>query len=175
MTCSGARACSDAHWVAVLSYHKVGEPSPGAWKTWWFNYDYALGFIAGWGVHPLDIAYWGHPAMMKGPMSIEGKVIIAIPEIAENGNTVPITISVNSPMTDVDHVKAIHIIATANPNAYVAGFRFTPLSGKASVSTRIRLASTQEVISVAELGDGKFLIGRRQVKVTIGGCGGDTP
>jgi predicted dehydrogenase len=49
---------------------------PGAWKTWWFNYDYALGFIAGWGVHPLDIAYWGHPAMMKGPMSIEGKVQI---------------------------------------------------------------------------------------------------
>jgi predicted dehydrogenase len=49
---------------------------PGAWKTWWFSYDYALGFIAGWGVHPLDIAYWGHPSMMKGPMSIEGKVII---------------------------------------------------------------------------------------------------
>jgi predicted dehydrogenase len=49
---------------------------PGAWKTWWHNYDYALGFIAGWGVHPLDIAYWGHPAMMKGPMSVEGKVQI---------------------------------------------------------------------------------------------------
>jgi predicted dehydrogenase len=49
---------------------------PGAWKTWWFNYDYALGFIAGWGVHPLDIAYWGHPAMMDKPMDIEGKAII---------------------------------------------------------------------------------------------------
>jgi predicted dehydrogenase len=49
---------------------------PGAWKTWWFNYDYALGFIAGWGVHPLDIAYWGHPSMMKGPMTVEGKVTI---------------------------------------------------------------------------------------------------
>jgi glucose-fructose oxidoreductase len=49
---------------------------PGAWKTWWFNYDYALGFIAGWGVHPLDIAYWGHPNMMKGTMDIEGKVLI---------------------------------------------------------------------------------------------------
>jgi predicted dehydrogenase len=49
---------------------------PGAWKTWWFNYDYALGFIAGWGVHPLDIAYWGHPAMMDKPMEIEGKAII---------------------------------------------------------------------------------------------------
>ena len=102
---------------------------------------------------------------------IEGKIAIEIPEIAENGNTVPISISVDNPMTDVDYVKAIHIIATANPNAYVAGFRFTPLSGKASISTRIRLASTQE-ISVAELSDGKSLIGRRHVKVTIGGFGG---
>ena len=50
--------------------------APGAWKTWWFNYDYALGFIAGWGVHPLDIAYWGHPAMLNGPLTVEGKVII---------------------------------------------------------------------------------------------------
>jgi predicted dehydrogenase len=49
---------------------------PGSWKTWWFNYDYALGFIAGWGVHPLDIAYWGHPEMMSGPVEIEGRAII---------------------------------------------------------------------------------------------------
>ncbi|MBN2505273.1 MAG: Gfo/Idh/MocA family oxidoreductase [Verrucomicrobia bacterium] len=49
---------------------------PGGWKTWWFNYDYALGFIAGWGVHPLDIAYWGHPAMMEGPLEVEGKAVI---------------------------------------------------------------------------------------------------
>jgi glucose-fructose oxidoreductase len=48
---------------------------PNSWKTWWYNYDYALGFIAGWGVHPLDIAYWGHPGMMKGPVTIEGKGI----------------------------------------------------------------------------------------------------
>ena len=50
--------------------------APGAWKTWWHNYDYALGFIAGWGVHPLDIAYWGHPTMMDGPLEIEGKAVI---------------------------------------------------------------------------------------------------
>ena len=48
----------------------------GAWKTWWFNYDYALGFIAGWGVHPLDIAYWGHPGMMKGVLRVEGPGLI---------------------------------------------------------------------------------------------------
>jgi len=48
------------------------EPAPGVWKTWWFNYDYALGFIAGWGVHPLDIAYWGYPQMMEEPFAVEG-------------------------------------------------------------------------------------------------------
>jgi predicted dehydrogenase len=51
------------------------EP-PATWKTWWFNYDYALGFIAGWGVHPLDIAYWGHPSMMKAPLEVTGQAII---------------------------------------------------------------------------------------------------
>jgi glucose-fructose oxidoreductase len=48
---------------------------PGTWKTWWYNYDYAIGFIAGWGVHPLDIAYWGYPEMMKRPLEVEGKAI----------------------------------------------------------------------------------------------------
>ncbi|HNU99613.1 MAG: Gfo/Idh/MocA family oxidoreductase [Verrucomicrobia bacterium] len=52
-----------------------GDPAD-TWKTWWFNYDYALGFIAGWGVHPLDIAYWGHPAMMRGKVGVEGKGVI---------------------------------------------------------------------------------------------------
>ncbi len=50
----------------------------GAWKTWWFNYDYALGFIAGWGVHPLDIAYWGHPDLLKGPLTVEGQGVFPL-------------------------------------------------------------------------------------------------
>jgi sulfur-oxidizing protein SoxY len=103
---------------------------------------------------------------------IEGKVLLELPEIAENGNTVPLTVSVDSPMTATDYVKAIHVLATENPQPGVATFRFTPLSGKASAASRMRLARTQEVIGLAELNDGKFLIGRRTVKVTIGGCGG---
>lgn len=103
---------------------------------------------------------------------IEGKLVIDLPEIAENGNTVPFTISADSPMTDKDHVKALHIISTANPQPGVATFRLTPLSGKASVSSRMRLARTQDVIGVAELSDGRFLTAKRNVKVTIGGCGG---
>lgn len=103
---------------------------------------------------------------------VEGKVTIDMPEIAENGNTVPFTVSVDSPMTEKDYVKAIHVISTANPAPAVGTFRFTPLSGKASVASRMRLARTQDIIGVAELSDGKFVMARRPVKVTIGGCGG---
>lgn len=103
---------------------------------------------------------------------IEGKLLLEMPDIAENGNTVPFTVTIESPMTSQDYVKSIYIVATANPQADVAVFRLTPLSGKAAVSSRMRLARTQDIISVAELSDGKFLINKRNVKVTIGGCGG---
>ena len=102
----------------------------------------------------------------------EGKVAIDMAEIAENGNTVPIALSVESPMTDKDYVKAIYIISTANPRPEVATFRFTPASGAAKAESRMRLIGTQDVIAIAELSDGKFLMGRRPVKVTVGGCGG---
>jgi sulfur-oxidizing protein SoxY len=102
----------------------------------------------------------------------DGKLLLELPEIAENGNTVPFTISVESPMTEKEHVKAIHIIATANPQPGVATFRLSPLSGKATVAGRMRLARTQDVIGIAELSDGRFLMAKRPVKVTIGGCGG---
>ena len=103
---------------------------------------------------------------------IDGKLTLDLPEIAENGNTVPFTINIDSPMTDKDYVKAVHLIATGNPQPGVATFRFTPQSGKAVVASRMRLARTQDVIALAELSDGKFLQAKRSVKVTIGGCGG---
>jgi sulfur-oxidizing protein SoxY len=97
---------------------------------------------------------------------------IELPEIAENGNMVPFTIGVDGAMTEKEHVKAIHVIATGNPQPSVATFRFTPLSGRATVASRMRLARTQDVIGLAEMSDGRFLMTRRPVKVTIGGCGG---
>jgi sulfur-oxidizing protein SoxY len=103
---------------------------------------------------------------------IEGKLLLDTPEIAENGNTVPFTVTVESPMSEQDHVKAVHIIATANPQPGVATFRFSPLSGKAAVAGRMRLARTQDVVGIAELSDGRFLMSKRNIKVTIGGCGG---
>jgi len=102
----------------------------------------------------------------------ESGITLEIPEIAENGNTVPFTLSVDSPMTEASHVKTVHVFAAGNPQVGVASYSFTPASGKASVSSRMRLARTQDVVVVAALSDGKFLLGKRNVKVTIGGCGG---
>lgn len=100
------------------------------------------------------------------------KMEIELPEIAENGNTVPYSITIASPMTPADHVKAIHVLASANPLANVASFHLTPMSGKAVVASRMRLARTQEITILAALSTNKFIVARRTVKVTIGGCGG---
>jgi sulfur-oxidizing protein SoxY len=105
------------------------------------------------------------------PMA-EGRVKIDIPQIAENGLVVPLNIDVESPMTEADHVKAVHVFADGNPLPQVLSYQFTPASGKASASTRIRLAQTQNVICVAEMSDGKLFTAKANVKVTIGGCGG---
>jgi sulfur-oxidizing protein SoxY len=99
-----------------------------------------------------------------------GKVRIAAPEIAENGNSVPLTVTVDSPMTPTDYVRAIHIIADRNPQPGVASFLLTPDNGKAEVQLRMRLAESQTVIVVAELNDGSAWTATREVKVTLGGC-----
>jgi sulfur-oxidizing protein SoxY len=103
---------------------------------------------------------------------VESGIKLDVPEIAENGNTVPFAVSVDSPMTDADYVKAIHLISTGNPVPDIASYRFSPGAGQANIASRMRLAKTQDIIAVAELSNGKFLLGKRTVKVTIGGCGG---
>lgn len=107
-----------------------------------------------------------------GAAATEGKVKIDMPELAENGNLVPFTISAESAMTDADHVKSIYVFATANPVPDVALARFTPMSGKAEFVSRMRMAKTQDVLAVAVMSDGKAYMSKTQVKVTIGGCGG---
>lgn len=102
----------------------------------------------------------------------KGRINLILPEIAENGSMVPMEVEVDSPMTESDHVKAVHVFAEGNPNPDVATFRFTPASGRASASTRIRLAQTQDIVAVAEMSDGSLYSARQEVKVTIGGCGG---
>ena len=101
-----------------------------------------------------------------------GRITMELPQIAENGNTVPMGFEIESPMTDGDYVKVVHVFADKNPNPYVATFRFTPESGMAKVSTRMRLLKSQNVIAVAEMSDGSIYMAKTPVKVTIGGCGG---
>lgn len=101
----------------------------------------------------------------------EGRVTLDVPQISENGLVVPIGVEVESPMTDADHVRALHLFAVDNPVPHVGTFRFTPANGRAVMTTRIRLAQTQDVVAVAEMSDGALFTAKAQVKVTIGGCG----
>ncbi len=107
-----------------------------------------------------------------GKTPVEGRVKIDVPEIAENGNTVPMTIAVDSPMTEQSHVTQVLVLADGNPRSGVATFHFSPASGVAEANTRVRLASTQNIVAVAKMNDGSFFMASKEVKVTIGGCGG---
>ena len=111
-----------------------------------------------------------YQALVAGTKPIEGKIAVELPEIAENGNFVPLTISVDSPMTDDDHVKAIHVLSTANPLAKIATFHLSPANGLAKIQSRIRLAKTQDVVVLAQMSTGALAIATQTVKVTIGGC-----
>ncbi|WP_298427621.1 thiosulfate oxidation carrier protein SoxY [Rhodoblastus sp.] len=102
----------------------------------------------------------------------QGAVTLDLPEIAENGNSVPLTVKVASPMTDQSYVSQIIIVAEANPTPTAATFTLTPMSGKAEVSARIRLAQTQTVTAIAKMNDGSIQMDKKTIKVTAGGCGG---
>ncbi|NND91390.1 MAG: thiosulfate oxidation carrier protein SoxY [Granulosicoccus sp.] len=102
----------------------------------------------------------------------EGVITLNTPEIAENGNSVPVSVSVESPMTEDDYVESVMILAEGNPSAQVATFHFTPASGEAVASTRMRLAKTQNVLAVAKMSNGDVFSATNNIKVTIGGCGG---
>jgi sulfur-oxidizing protein SoxY len=107
-----------------------------------------------------------------GKTAEKGKISIELPEIAENGNTVPLSVTVDSTMTADDYVSDVMVVSEGNPNPGVVTFHFTPQSGKAEASTRIRLAATQNIVVVAKTSKGAYFTGQKLVKVTIGGCGG---
>ena len=100
-----------------------------------------------------------------GAAMADAGVDLTAPEIAENGNTVPVTVSAAG-------ATAIMVLATGNPTPGVATFNFGPLAAAQAASTRIRLAGTQDVVAIAKLADGTFAKASKTVKVTIGGCGG---
>jgi sulfur-oxidizing protein SoxY len=95
-----------------------------------------------------------------------------IPLIAENGAVVPITVEVQSPMTPTNYVKTIYVISDKNRRPMNARFSLTPEMGVAFIGTNLRLGETTEVRAIAEMSDGTLLMAKREVKVTVGGCGG---
>ena len=109
-------------------------------------------------------------AVTLGARPEPGGVEIDIPQLAENGNSVPLAVRVPSPMTVADHVNSIHVFAERNPRAQVAVFRFGPGSGRAEIATRVRLASTQRVTVLAALSGGRFRIAHADVHVTAAAC-----
>jgi len=99
-----------------------------------------------------------------------GKIKLSIPPLVENGNAVAITVSVDSPMTAAEHVKSIHVFTEKNPQPNVISAKLGPRAGKAEVSTRIRLADTQQVVAICELSDGSFWSDKVDVILTLSAC-----
>lgn len=99
-----------------------------------------------------------------------GKVKLDVPPLVENGNTVPVTVSVNHPMAPEDHVTSIHVLNEKNPQPNIANFQLGPHSGRAQVSTRIRLADSQRIVAIARLSDGSFWSASVDVVVTLAAC-----
>jgi sulfur-oxidizing protein SoxY len=99
-----------------------------------------------------------------------GRVKLDVPPLVENGNTVPMTVSVTSPMTADDHVRSIHVFNEKNPQPNVGNFYLGPHAGRAQISTRIRLADSQKIVAIARLSDGSFWSTTVDVVVTLAAC-----
>jgi sulfur-oxidizing protein SoxY len=99
-----------------------------------------------------------------------GRVKLDVPPLVENGNTVPMTVSVTSPMTAEDHVKSIHVFVEKNPQPNGGNFVLGPRAGRAQVSTRIRLADSQKIVAIAKMSDGSFWSTTVDVVVTLAAC-----
>jgi sulfur-oxidizing protein SoxY len=135
------------------------------------------GFAAGAGILSLSAARATPQAMQDAIRKIvgeaalrPGKVTLDVPPLVENGNTVPLTVSVDSPMTAADHVRAIHIVNEKNPQPHVISVTLGPRAGRASLSARIKLADSQQVMALAEMSDGSFWSGSADVIVTLAAC-----
>jgi sulfur-oxidizing protein SoxY len=108
--------------------------------------------------------------VIGSPTVTPGRVTLDLPPLIENGNAVPLTVSVTSPMTGADHVRAIHVFTQKNPQPNVASFHLGPRAGRAKVATRVRLADSQMVIAICELSDGTFWSDSADIVVTLAAC-----
>ena len=108
--------------------------------------------------------------VVKGAPIRDGKVTLDLPPLVENGNTVPMVVTVESPMTEADHVRAIHVFNEKNPQPHVLDARLGPQNGKAFLATRIKLADAQKVVAIAEMSDGTYWRASADVIVTLAAC-----
>ena len=102
---------------------------------------------------------------------VRARVTLKLPVLAESGNVVPVTVSVDSPMSEVDHVTEIHLFAEKNRLPRILSVNIGPWNGKAEVQSRIRLADSQQVLAVAVMNDGALFSDAKQVEVTYSSCG----
>ncbi|MGH6740482.1 MAG: SoxY-related AACIE arm protein, partial [Bradyrhizobium sp.] len=108
--------------------------------------------------------------LTHGTVVRTGKVKLDVPPLVENGNTVPMTVSVSSPMTPDDYVKSIHVFNEKNPQPNIGNFYLGPRAGRAQISTRIRLADSQKIVAIARLSDDSFWSASIDVVVTLAAC-----
>jgi sulfur-oxidizing protein SoxY len=138
----------------------------------------ALAGAAGIGLSLTPVPASATPASMRAaikkvvgeaPLN-KGKLKIDLPPLIENGNAVPLVLTCDSPMTAEDHVKAMHVFTEKNPQPNVISIQLGPRAGRASVSTRIRLADSQKVVAIAQMSDGSFWSEEIEVVVTLAAC-----
>lgn len=115
----------------------------------------------------IDPLIW---SVTKGRQMERGRVRLELPQLADNGNSVAVKVSVASPMTEADHVKAIHLISEKNPVREMASFYIGPRAGRAEIVSRVRLAGSQEVLAIAALSDGSFWYDIAEIVVTLSAC-----
>ena len=134
----------------------------------------AAGVAASW---PVGAARAAPEAMQQAIRDIvgeaelrQGRVALDLPLLVENGNAVPLTVSVDSPMSGADHVKAIHVVNEKNPQPQVISVALGPRAGRARLSTRIKLADSQRIVAIAEMSDGSFWSGSAEAIVTLAAC-----
>jgi sulfur-oxidizing protein SoxY len=137
-------------------------------------------FLVGTGlisVVPLSAAHATPEAMAAAIKQVvgeatlrEGRVTLDLPPLVENGNTVPLTVSVESPMSEADHIKTIHVFNEKNPQPHVFDARLGPDNGKAMISTRIKLGDSQKLVAIAETSRGEFFSASADVIVTLAAC-----
>ena len=109
-------------------------------------------------------------SVTRGKEAKVGRVTLELPLLADNGNSVPMKVTVESPMTEADHVKTIRLLSERNPESQMATFHLGPHSGAAEIISRVRLAGSQRVVALAEMSDGSYWMGTADVTVTLSAC-----